>query len=30
VPFRPAVGGGGGPPTSEPVSEWAGLGKEYD
>lgn len=30
VPFRPAVGGGGGPPTSEPVNEWSGLGREYD
>jgi hypothetical protein len=30
VPFRPAVGGGGGPPTNEPVNEWSGLGREYD
>lgn len=29
--FRPAVNGGGGlSPSQEPVSEWAGLGREYD
>jgi hypothetical protein len=30
TPFRPAVGGSGAAPNSEPVNEWAGLGRNYD
>jgi hypothetical protein len=30
TPFRPAVGGAGAAPNSEPVNEWAGLGRNYD
>lgn len=30
TPFRPAVGGSGASPNTEPVNEWAGLGRNYD